>query len=479
MISPKSRLSETTLFTIFAVLAVSIFIIANFFIPFSLPLYIFSLVFASLFIFKKPEVGLFAIVALTFIFERFFTLEPLVWGEYTYKIYPLDILTIITGLSFLFYKLRFPKTKILIGKLGSAILMFVSFAAIATAYGIARGGETDLALSTFKNYALYSVFFFLTINIIREKEQLKRFVNLFLVLGFFLFVFIFIGFVRGAGLWIEYTPLSTLGTRLLAPTHAFYLSIVCLLSLNLLAFRKNIFRQFAVPIILVQFLGIIGSLTRHLWLALAFGIVFSFIFLSKKYKKKLLKILAVQILFIFILITLYGWFSYILTGEVPVIGAEYIKSTFLRFKAFTLTPTDESAYFRLFAWQKAWELFKKNPALGIGFGHRLTFDFFGWPTRIEVRELHNDFIGIALQMGIVGFLSFIALNVVFLAQALGLVKKVKEDLGPYCLGFLGCYVLFMVATAFGTYFDINLLVIFFWIFLGTVISIKNIAEKQQ
>jgi len=40
-------------------------------------------------------------------------------------------------------------------------------------------------------------------------------------------------------------------------------------------------------------------------------------------------------------------------------------------------------------------------------------------------------------------------------------------------------VLFMVATAFGTYFDINLLVIFFWIFLGTVISIKNIAEKQQ
>lgn len=479
MAQKSYHLSQEIVFTILATLSFSIFILASFFIPFSLPLYILSLFLASLFILKNPEIGLYTIIILTFIFEKFFTLQPIVWEENVYKIYPLDVLTLVTLISFLFYKLRFPKIKLLIGKLGIAIILFAALVGFSTVYGILRGGDVSLALSTFKNYALYSIFFFLTINIIRTKEQIIRLSSVFIFSSLALFIFIIVGFVRGQGLWVEFTPLSTLGTRLLAPTHAFYLSLAFLFLLNLLAAKKSIFGGLTFPIILVQFLGILGSLARHLWLALPFGILISFIFLKREYKRNLLKILATQILLIFILVTFYGWFSYIFFGEVPILGTEFFQSAYIRIKTLIFAAEgDESASFRVLAWQRAWELFKMNPILGMGFGQKITFDFFGYPTRIEVRDLHNDFIGIGLQMGILGFVFFIGLNILFLQIIFKALKKISSDLVPYFLGFLGSYVLFVISSNFGVYFDINLLVIFFWIILGGGIATSRISELR-
>ncbi|KKK87239.1 hypothetical protein LCGC14_2755240, partial [marine sediment metagenome] len=87
-------------------------------------------------------------------------------------------------------------------------------------YGVVSGGEFNLAFSTLKNYALYSIFFFLAINIIRDKKRLYELVYTLLISGILLLPFIFLGLFQGSGLWIEFTPLSTEGTRLLAPNHA-------------------------------------------------------------------------------------------------------------------------------------------------------------------------------------------------------------------------------------------------------------------
>ncbi len=164
----------------------------------------------------------------------------------------------------------------------------------------------------------------------------------------------------------------------------------------------------------------------------------------------------------------------------PVLGTEFFQSAFVRMKTlFLAAEGDESASFRILAWKKAWELFKLNPILGIGFGQKITFDFFGWPTRIEVRDLHNDFVGIGLQMGILGFGFFIALNILFLQIIFKTLKKISKDLTPYLLGFLGSYVLFIISSNFGTYFDINLLVIFFWIILGGGIAISKTKDQES
>lgn len=469
------KLPEVVPLTFLAVIFVSLFVIATFFTGFNIYLYAACLFFVSLFILKNPEVGLYAIIILTFIFERFFTLQPITWGENVYKIYPLDILILATILSFLIWQLRQSK-KIAISRQGIFIIIFAVFSFFSAIYGIWRGGETVIALSTFKNYALYAVFFFLIINIIDSREKLKRLVKVFLIAGAGLLIFVLIGWARRTGLWIEYTPLSTFGTRLLAPTHAFYLSLVVLLALNLYAFGKKLFREFAFPIILIQLLGILGALSRHLYLALVVGVLFSIIFLSREPRKNLLKIIFTQAVLILVLIAIFSWASYLLTGDVPILGSDIIKSTIARVKTLSLGAEDESSYFRIYAWKEAWDQFSKNPILGIGFGHKLTFDFFGYPTKIEVRELHNDFIAVGLQMGILGFLSFLAVNLHFLISVLKNIRKINDDLKPYLFGAAACFVLFIFAANFGVYFDINLLVIFYWIMMGMGIAILKLSK---
>ncbi|MEW6407310.1 MAG: O-antigen ligase family protein [Patescibacteria group bacterium] len=472
------KTSEVIPFTILAVIFVSLFIISTFFIPFNIYFYFLVLFFVALFILKNPEIGLYSIIILTFIFERFFTLQPIIWGEYTYKIYPLDILTIITCLSLLIYKLHNSEQKIKIGRLSIFIIVFVLFSLFSTFYGISRGGAISLAFSTFKNYAIYSIFFFLVINIIDTPEKLKRLVKVFLIAGAALLFFVFVGWVRRAGFWIEFTPLSTFGTRLLAPTHAFYLSLAALFALNLYAYKKKFFSSLTFPIILVQLLGILGSLSRHLYLALAVSIIISLILIPRQFRRNLFKVILTQVLLIFIFIAIFSWTSYLATGNVPFLGNEIIKSTGARLKTLTLAPEDQSSYFRIFAWQEAWKRFSQKPILGIGFGQRLTFDFFGWSTRIEVRDLHNDFIGIGLQMGIAGFVIFLALNLYFLFSILKNLKKVDNELKPYLLGVLACFILFVIAANFGVYFDINLLVIFYWIILGMGVSMFYLARGR-
>ncbi len=98
-----NKISETVIYTALSTTIVAIFVVASFFISFNLPLYVACIVLASIFILKKPEVGLYATILLTAIFGFSFGLLPFEWDDSIYKIYILDILVIVTCLSFLFY----------------------------------------------------------------------------------------------------------------------------------------------------------------------------------------------------------------------------------------------------------------------------------------------------------------------------------------------------------------------------------------
>ncbi|MBU1178628.1 O-antigen ligase family protein [Patescibacteria group bacterium] len=479
----SSRISREIAYTIFATVFVGVFALVNILVGFNLYLYIFCLIFASFFILRKPEVGLYTIIICTFIFERFFTLQPLVTDEHIYKIYPLDILTIMAVSSFVFYVIRRPDVRLKISPVGVAILLFVVLCAVAAIYGVATGGEFSVAFSTFKNFGLYAIFFFITINVIRSRQQLERLIKVFVFTGVVLFFFVFFGAIRGYGLWTEFTPLSTAGARLLAPTHAFYLSISLLLLFNLFAYKKNYFGNLTVLVIFIQLLGVLGSLSRHLWVSLAVGIVLSFILLPKLNKKSLLRILATQFLLLIIVLSVYTWFSFIVYEQAPTIITDFSRVTVDRLQSFTEYFEDKSATFRLFAWQEAWESFAASPLIGTGFGHKLTFDYYGYPTRIEVRDLHNDIVGIGVQMGVLGLVSFFLVNILIIRNSYRTWRQKRKNeqsyLPPFLLGLFACYVMFLINANFGVYFDLNLLVIFFWVVVGALVVINKIDDQVE
>src|SRR5207247_1305289 len=60
--------------------------------------------FIVILIFFTPTAGLPIIILGTMWFERWFTLQPIVIGVQSYKLYPLDVVILATAVSFLFHQ---------------------------------------------------------------------------------------------------------------------------------------------------------------------------------------------------------------------------------------------------------------------------------------------------------------------------------------------------------------------------------------
>ena len=94
----NSRINEFFIgFLIIIFCSAYLLFLSNF--GFNLWIYLFCFIFAGIFILFYPTAGLYAIIFLTVVFERIFTLSTIVINQSTIKFYPLDLLIIITSVS--------------------------------------------------------------------------------------------------------------------------------------------------------------------------------------------------------------------------------------------------------------------------------------------------------------------------------------------------------------------------------------------
>jgi len=123
---------------------------------------------------------------------------------------------------------------------------------------------------------------------------------------------------------------------------------------------------------------------------------------------------------------------------------------------------------RLEIWQRAWQVFKIYPIVGIGPG---TFeDFFIPYPRWGVPQPHNLYLAFLLQAGIIGFIGFIWLLVWFFKTGFKNLFKVYSSEFMVILMSVMIYVLIhgLVDT---TYWK-NDLAVFFWIVIGCMVVLK-------
>ena len=99
--SDKQRQWNIMLTTALALLTLWVVSVINF--GFSLPVYLLTMVFISIMIFLTPTLGLPVIILATMWFQRWFTLEPIVFGDQIYKIYPLDVVFLMTIFALFFH----------------------------------------------------------------------------------------------------------------------------------------------------------------------------------------------------------------------------------------------------------------------------------------------------------------------------------------------------------------------------------------
>lgn len=428
-------------------------------------------------IFRQPEAGIHIIIFCSMIFERWFGLSPLVFGGSAIKIYPLDIVLILTTFSII---LRLsPKDVSISKKVITPIIAFFLAVVIWSGLSVSWGGDPALVGSLVKNILFYSLMFFLVVLFVRDKKAWQRILTTVMICGVMIIGFIVYGILSGQGLWSSYTPLSTAGSRMLAATHAFFLILPIFLITNLYVFKKRVFGQWDLLMLFIWLIGIIASLLRNIWLGIAVGFGLTLFLLPRgkrgRFVAIILKVSALAVITVFVL----AWASYLATADSSLIDP-YVKA--IQERVVSLNPfssQDESSIFRLAALKEAWQVFMDNPLFGIGFGQDIKFEISGNEYQIAVRELHNDFLAFVLQLGLVGFAAFITFIFSVLRESLSSIKRSAGLDRPSLIALLAFVVCFLVLSLFGTYWETNFFLIFFWLAYGLIIASRNFAESNE
>lgn len=473
--SIKNILESETKSAIFIIALVSVFCLINIFWGFNWPAYLIAMLFAFFLAVKYPRAGLFAIVFLTIVFEKFFTLEAIPLSGMQIKLYPLDI---IFGASLLgmFWNYAFATEKIQISfpekVLGAFMLLNILY------FPLSYLQHSDLALSfsTFKYYVFYPMFYFLIFGLIKNKADLWKLFQFFFAGATIALIFFAIGLIRQKGLWTEFNPLSTEGVRLLAFSHGLFMSIALIPTFLFIVF-SDLKRKLWLNIILVLWVGgIFGTLMRHLWISLFVSFVVIFLIATWDSKKAIFKYGLALLLPVILMVGIVSYYPTIVaklqtpSAEISDAGLGMVAE---RTESITAGSEDDSFYWRSIAWRSGLERFKENPIFGIGTGQRVIVEMKWLTQNVEVRSIHNSYLSILIQFGLIGL-------AVFATFIFSLLKRLYAFRNNYSTMAVGSVLIFfLVAAIFQPYLETNFLALFFWIALGLAKAIPEIEQANS
>jgi O-antigen ligase len=441
----------------------------------NLLLYLMILLLCSVCILMAPMAGIYTIMICTMWFERHFTLQELALGDMAYKIYPLDFIILFT-LGSVIYRMVIRKEWIKWRKFDNYILLFGLLVTLAFVYSFVQDSDIVYAFSTYKNYFLYSVIYFLLLYLARTKADWQSLMKWFFVGGLGLFFFLAYGIISGVGLWSEYTPLSTEGVRLIAGTHIFFLTIFGFFLLSGVIWHHQIVkdknRKYLLILLYGVVLALLVSLVRHLWLALLIlAILWLVLFTGKNYKK-LVIILKASVLFVLFGLALFIWGNSFYVGVVPdsLVKTSYILAA--RASIINVASMNDSSFrWRVNAWSAGANLWLTSPYIGVGLGRTLIGSDQATIYEVPIRELHNDYLGILIQLGLVG-LVFVG---VWFTYVLRQLKKLWDKLynkPGFELSMLFTWgntvLLFIIVFSVSVYWDLNLFIIWWWFALAVI-----------
>lgn len=473
-------IEPTTLYAAITYAYLAAFIVVGIIYQPSLLLYALITLSAAIFIIPYPTIGLGAIVIMTMWFERFFTLQSLVIDNQTYKLYPLDIVVGLTIIGIVIGALRHRHWPSINWQICDRILLlfiiYTSYKFIVST--ITPGADFSIAFSSFKNYAIYPVLYFLVLILLRHRENWTNMIRTMIGAGVGIIAFIIIGLALGEGLWTEYTPLSTSGVRLLAGTHAFYLIVISMITISMIAEYSRRWRVVMIGLLMVWLVGIVGSLMRHLWVAMAVGGAAILTMVADHERHRLVRYGAQAVLVVIMLATIIFWLTSLFPNTAFQATLDQVAdNTFSRVGSVSDLSVDTSATWRVMVWQVAFERWLENPAFGVGFGQAITIGGTDWQTNEFIRNIHNSPLAIAVQTGLVG----IGLLVLWLYTIFNYGFQTLRNHRDYTLiaGLIAALAVLIFSSLFQPYLETNLTGIFLWIIAGLIRVVGETANNDS
>ncbi len=338
---------------------------------------------------------------------------------------------------------------------------------IAGTIGVVISPDKRVALGQFKGFILDPIlFFWVIITNLKTEKQFKNILWAFIFSGIYVSIF---------AIYQKLTGELTTDSRIIglfgySPNYlAFYITPLALLTLFVPTLdTKSIFQKSMKMLLVLIFIYVIYLTASRAGLIAFFGGAFGALAIKNIINLKTSS--AIKAIVIIALIVLAGF-----------VGYKYLKPD------FSLSPSDggritSSNNVRFQIWETTITKIvpiDNNWILGIGLGNyqpyftTLTSDWVNYPEWISPWALtaHNLFLHTLLNVGILGLIAFVWLLVIFF-------RNIKFDSGTSYAVFAAMLAI-MVQGLIDTPYWKNDLSVMFFIFLATVIIIKNNYEKSK
>lgn len=311
---------------------------------------------------------------------------------------------------------------------------------------------------------------FLLINNLKDEGFIKKLVNLILLIS---------GIVAIYAIWQHYTGIDLLRHQQIDPsfilpykkyrsiaffdlplTYGFYAMLMGILSFCLASWEKRTsWKIFYFTVATLTITANFFTYTRSTLYAQIFAFIIYFIFFKSRNKTR--EILAVA-----------GYLVLIYLIDPQILGRSLIAAQAGSF---------EQADIRSLIWSTSFNIFKDHPLFGIGFGNFPIFyqRYLKVPSEI-FGHAHNDFLNVAVNAGIVGFLAFIFMWVVFLKNILRRYKEKKESYSKaLILGGVLSVTAFLLASQFQCYYTAAICNMILFFVLGLSESIARISSGDS
>ncbi|MBR4110881.1 MAG: O-antigen ligase family protein [Clostridia bacterium] len=311
----------------------------------------------------------------------------------------------------------------------------------------------------------FMMFYFVIVNSITTKKQLKVILNIFVIIGalvslFGIYQYIFAGSFASSS-FVDKEMFEDIKTRV-----------------NGTFDNPNVLGEyllFVIPIAASLFFAEKGWIKKIFYMG--FGGV-CIICLALTYSRGCyLGILLA--LAVFLLLINLKWIIAFILGIIAA-PAFLPQSIINRFSSIG-NMADSSTSYRVSIWKGAIDMIKDYWYRPIGQGttaFNSIYPLYSY-SGVGAQHSHNLFLQLLIETGIVGIISFLGIIYKFFQTVLCGLKKAKEAFYKYCfIGFASGMIGFLLQSIFDNTWYNNKIILIFWIFVALSATTRNLSDME-
>jgi len=342
-------------------------------------------------------------------------------------------------------------------------LYLIFFLVIGIFWVLIKSPELKIAIDGFRVIAEYLLWFFVGVNLIKDKKQFNSLINLFIFMGFLIALYGIYQYIIGVEMpkeWIDSQYETYIKTRvfsIIGSPNVLGSLLILMIPINftLLIYEKGYLRKgFHLASLLAMGLCLIFTFSRGAWIALFIAML---LYGMIKDKRILALLLIILLLIPVVLPSVYYRLAYMASPE-------YIQSSMKGG--------------RLARWAMALDTLSRHLYFGVGYGR--------YGGAVAARNIpgafyvDNFYLKYTVETGILGLIILLFILLISIRYMSKTLRSTKDTyLKEIGTGIFIGLIAVLLHNFVENIFEVPMMTTYFWFFTGLIMSIPFISSSKN